>query len=360
MRYLVVPSQETETWKEYLISKGWLERRYNIQIEGEKRAIPLSNLFPQKIPEKLLKFNLIEKDLPAPSPTDYLGYLEQNIGKNKFEEFVKYWPQSFDRIGEIIIVKIPQEIEGFSLNIGSALLSQNSNTTRIFRDMGVKGDFRIRNLIPIDEKGGTNSETRIKENGVEFFVDPTKGYFSPRLATERLETLESAKLLKNKLKRKLNVCDAYAGFGPALVVLLNEKELVNYVLANDLNNQVVNLLNKNLAKISKENISFNIECVDARKLIKNPENKNNFDLLLVNIPHSTLEHLPQLIELLNNKSTSLLRAWCIIDTTKIGIIELQILEIFNSSKHSISKISINPTRSYSPTQIYAKIEVWLN
>ena len=86
--------------------------------------------------------------------------------------------------------------------------------------MGVKGDFRIRNLIPIDEKGGANSETRIKENGVEFFVDPTKGYFSPRLATERLETLESAKLLKNKLKRKLHVCDAYAGFGPALIVLL--------------------------------------------------------------------------------------------------------------------------------------------
>ena len=360
MRYLVVPSQETETWKEYLISKDWLERRYNIQLEGDKRAIPLSNLFPKKIPEKLLKFSLIEKEPSAPLPTDYLGYLKENIGKNKFEKYVKYWPQSFDRVGEIIIVKIPQEIENYSKNISSALLSQNSKATRVFQDLGVEGDFRIRNLLPIDGKNGANSETKIKENGVAFFVDPTKGYFSPRLATERLETLEYAKLLKNKLKRKLNVCDAYAGFGPALVVLLNEKELINYILANDLNEQVTNLLNKNLAKISKENIPYDVQCIDARELIKNPENKNNFDLLLVNIPHSTLEHLPQLIELLNNKSTSLLRAWCIIDSTKIENVKTQIFEIFNSSKHSISKISINPARSYSPTQIYAKIEVWLN
>ncbi len=360
MRYLVVPSQETETWKEYLISKGWLERKYNIQIEGDRRAIPLSNLIPENLPEKLLKFDIIEKEVSMPLPTDYLGYLEKNIGKQIFRKFEKYWPQSFDRVGEIIIVKIPQEIENYSKNISSALLSQNPKATRVFQDLGVEGDFRIRNLLPIDAKNEGNSETKIKENGAEFFVDPTKGYFSPRLATERMETLECARLLKNKLGRKLNICDAYAGFGPALIILLNEKELVNSILANDLNAQVTNLLEKNLTKVSKGIVPVTVQCIDARDLTKNPKNKNFYDLLLVNIPHSTLEHLPLLIDLLKNDSVSLLKAWCIIDSTQIELIKMQISKMFDSSKHSISKISIDSSRSYSPTQIYAKIEIWLN
>ena len=59
MRYLVVPSQETETWKEYLVSKGWMERTLSIEIEGSGRAIPLSNLFPNKAPIDLSKFDII-------------------------------------------------------------------------------------------------------------------------------------------------------------------------------------------------------------------------------------------------------------------------------------------------------------
>ncbi len=360
MRYLVVPSQDTEAWKEYLITNEWLERGYNIQIEKNERAIPLSNLFPDELPTELKKFRLIEKNVPIPAPNDYLGYLKQKIGEEIFEKFKKYWPQSFDQIGEIIIIKIPTEIEKFSHDIGSALLNQNPKMSRVFHDLGVQGEFRVRKLELISGNKDLGGETKIKENGGEFIIDISKGYFSPRLATERFETLNSAKLLKNKLGRSLKICDAYAGFGPALVTLLNEKGLVNYILANDLNPEVTKILNQNLINCSKENVQFEVQCIDARKLVKFSKNKGNYDLLLVNLPHSTLEHLPQLIGLLNENNPSLLRAWCIIQSNEIEEVKNKLFELFTNLKKSITKISVNPTRSYSPTQIYAKIEVWLN
>ncbi len=360
MRYLVVPSKETETWKEFLISKEWLEQGSNIQNENNERALPLSLSFPKVCPPELSNFKIIEREAPLPNPSNYLGFLEQNIGENILNQNQQFWPQSFDQIGELIIVKIEDNVVKFAKDIAQALLSQNKKSSRVFQDMGVHGNFRIRKLKLIGGSKELGGETKIKENGAEFIVDPTKGYFSPRLATERFETLECALLLKNKLGRKLNVCDAYAGFGPALIPLLKNNNLVNYILANDLNPQITQILKTNLIKNNKENISLKIECLDGRKLIENVKNMGFFDLLLVNLPHSTLEHLPLLIGLLNNNSSSLLRAWCIIDSKEIKNVKNQITEMFNSLKYSVSKINVNSTRSYSPTQIYAKIEVWLN
>jgi len=360
MRYLVVPSKETEAWKEFLISNGWLERGYNIQNENDRRALPLSLSFPKECPPELSDFEIIERDVPIPNPSNYLGFLEKYLGKKILDENQQFWPQSFDQIGELIIVKIEDNVLTFAKDIALALLSQNKKATRVFQDLGVQGDFRIRKLKLIGGPTDLGGETKIKENGVGFFVDPTKGYYSPRLATERFETLECATILKNKLKRGLNICDAYAGFGPALMPLLNEKGLVNHILANDLNPEITQLLEKNLIANNKENIPIHIKCEDAQTLILDERYRGYYDLLLVNIPHSTLEHLPYLIELLNKKSTAVLRAWCIIETDEIENIKKQIKNLFNSLKYSISKIIIESARSYSPKQAYTKIEIWTN
>ena len=259
MRYLVVPSKETESWKDFLVSNEWLERGHSIQIEKENRALPLTTTFPEIIPPELSKFNIIEKEVLDLNPPNYLGFLEREIGEKTFAELKLFWPQSFDQIGENIIVKIEKEVEHFAKEIAQSMLLKNTKATRVFQDLGVRGDFRIRELKPLAGATHLGGETKIKENGMEFFVDPTKGYYSPRLATERLETLECALILQKKLGRKLNVCDAYAGFGPALITLLKEQDLINSILANDLNHEITNTLEKNLMKATKENIPLKIE-----------------------------------------------------------------------------------------------------
>lgn len=360
MRYLVVPSEETQLWKDFLNSNDWLEKGFLIEKEGEKRAIPLSINFPNKIPNLLKDFTVINKEIINKKINDYLGYLKEIIGDKIYNDFFDFWPQSYDQMGEIIIIKIHNEIHDYSKEIGSALLLHNKKITRIYQDLGVKGQFRVRNLRLIGGPVSLGGETKIRENGVEFTVDPTKGYYSPRLANERLETLESAVSLKSKLGRKLNICDAYAGFGPALMPLLVNNNLVEFILANDLNVNIIEILERNLIGNNKHNCTIKIECENAKNLLKYPNYKGLFDLLLVNLPHSTLEHLPSLIGLLRKESTAVLRAWCIIDNEKIEDIKNQIIEIFYSQGYLISKIDINSTRSYSPTQNYVKIEVWSN
>ncbi len=359
MRYLVVPSKDTQAWKEFLDSYDWLEKGLSIEKEGDERGIPLSSSFPQEIPESLRQFKIVRKEVVKKKIKNYLSYLEELIGVEKFRTFSSLWPHSYDQIGDIIIIKIPEEIEKFSEQIGDALLLYHLSFTRVFQDLGVHGKFRVRSVKLIRGPNNLGGETKVKENGVEFLVDPTKGYYSPRLANERMETLKSAILLKEKLGRSLNICDAYAGFGPALLPLLKENNLAKFVLANDLNLRINKILEDNLIHCNKHNCTIKIECLDALNLFRYDEYIGFFDILLVNLPHSTVEHLPFLIRLLNKNSTSLLRAWCIIENNKLNELENHICKIFNTQEYSVSKINIKSTRTYSPTQNYVNIEVWL-
>ena len=123
-----------------------MERTLSIEIEGSGRAIPLSNLFPNKAPIDLSKFDIIEKNAPIISPNDYLGFLKIKVGEKTYNELENFWPQSFDQIGELIIIKLEKEVEIFAKEIAQSLLSQNKKATRIFQDLGVHGNFRIRKL----------------------------------------------------------------------------------------------------------------------------------------------------------------------------------------------------------------------
>ena len=99
-------------------------------------------------------------------------------------------------------------------------------------------------------------------------------YYSPRLANERLENLDCAKKLSEKLGRKISVCDPYAGVGPALVPLTKLPEIVDKIYGSDLNPHAAELLQLNLP-------NQNTRCADALTLSADlPE---VCDLLLVSL-----------------------------------------------------------------------------
>jgi len=114
-------------------------------------------------------------------------------------------PRSFDIFGDIAILRLPSDSEVYEQQIAEALLLSHKNIKTICADLGVHGEFRIRDLRVIS--GHKNFISVHKENGMKFEADISKVYFSPRLATER-ERLSS---LVNKHE---NVLDAFAGVGP--------------------------------------------------------------------------------------------------------------------------------------------------
>lgn len=126
------------------------------------------------------------------------------------EELKPQLPTSFDIVGEIAVIKIPDDLKGHSSAIGSAILEANKSVRTVLSDEGVLGDYRLRNIELI--AGEDNTRTVHKEYGLSFSVDLSKAYFSPRLATERRRVTQ-------KVKEGEMIIDMFCGVGPFSVMI---------------------------------------------------------------------------------------------------------------------------------------------
>jgi len=93
--------------------------------------------------------------------------------------------RAFDVIGDIAVVKIPEELSPWKEEIGRALMRVQKNVRTVLNQTSpVGGEFRTRGLEFL--AGEEKTETIHRESGCVFKVDLAKTYFSPRLGTERL------------------------------------------------------------------------------------------------------------------------------------------------------------------------------
>ena len=92
---------------------------------------------------------------------------------------------SFDIIGTIAIIKIPESLASKRKLIADALIEEIRPVKSVFCQVSaIEGDYRLRKLELIS---GENSPITVyKEHGCTFKVDVINTYFSPRLSTERL------------------------------------------------------------------------------------------------------------------------------------------------------------------------------
>lgn len=91
---------------------------------------------------------------------------------------------AFDQMGDIAVIRIPEQLYGRRHDIGGALLSGIKVVRAVFCQVSsVSGDYRTRRLERIAGEGGTATEYR--ENGCRFVIDVERVFFTPRLSTER-------------------------------------------------------------------------------------------------------------------------------------------------------------------------------
>jgi len=342
MRHLSVPSKETASWKARLEREKWLAKGHGIHHLDGRRGIPLSTTAPGEID------GLPILDLPplSPSPKHWTERLPQEIRDANQSD----WPMSHDQIGDVVILKIPEAVESHSDIIGQCILNQIPSARIVCADNGVKGEFRVRDLDPIASRDGTTTtQTRVKEHGALLWVDPGSAYYSPRLATERQGTLACARGLNTRLKRPLVICDPYAGVGPALLPLLAEEGLVDRIVASDLNPKAASLLRQNLPD------SAWVGCRDARKL--HDEMAGFADIVLVNLPHDSIDHLPDMIPLLAKGHEVVIRGWAILPLEEMDAAEKKVRAILGSN--NLLSLELVPARSYSPRDTYTCIEAHL-
>lgn len=197
-------------------------------------------------------------------------------------------PRAFDVIGRVIIIKVPDELMGYRQQIGRALLGARPEALSVALDHGVKGPDRVRELEVI--AGPSQLETVHVEHGLRFRLDPSKVYFSPRLATERLRV---AMLVRNGEA----VLDMFAGVGP-FTIHIAKRARPSVVYASDINPAAIGYLKQNIAL----NKASGVEPVlgDAAGL---PGLVPPVDRIIMNLPHSAFGFLPAALRLLRPGGT---------------------------------------------------------
>lgn len=124
-------------------------------------------------------------------------------------------PTSYDRVGEVIIIKLQDELYPYAKEIGDAILNFHKNMKTVALDLGVKGELRVRNLRVIS---GDGLETVHRENGIKIAINPGEVYFSPRLSGER-------KRIMNKVKNGEKIIDMFCGAGPFSILIGKNRDV---------------------------------------------------------------------------------------------------------------------------------------
>ncbi len=193
--------------------------------------------------------------------------LENILTSQESQELIS----SFDQIGDIIIVRIPDSLLAKKKLIGETLLNEVKIAKSVFyQASAVEGDFRTRNLEIL--AGEDKTETEYKEFGCKFTVDVENAFFSPRLSTER-------ERIANLVQDGETIVNMFAGVGMFSIMIAKKKKCTVYSI--DINPIAAKLCEKNIIanKLAGNVISIN---GDASQIIQEQlENKSDRTLMLL-------------------------------------------------------------------------------
>jgi len=150
-------------------------------------------------------------------------------------------PSSFDLIGHIAIIEIPEKLKKKKKLIAKIIMSLNKHIKTVLEKASErKGIYRIRKYRFL--AGEKKFETIHKEYGCVFKLDPTKVYFSPRELTERQR-------IASQVKEDEVVMVMFAGVAPYAIQIAKRQPNVKEVIAIEINPIAV--------KYAKENVILN-------------------------------------------------------------------------------------------------------
>jgi tRNA (guanine37-N1)-methyltransferase len=270
-RGLLVPRSRGEEVRRDLIGNGLLRPDLEIRREGEFLVLPLSE-GPEVVPASWGQ--VVEREFRPSShkgPTRYRDLLPWA------EEEKEQLPRAFDIVGDIVLIRLPSELEPRKEAVGEALLKFVPGARLVGLDHGVHGPDRRRSVERIAGVGGWR--TRHTENGVEFDVDVERAYFSPRLAREHARVAE-------EVRAGEGVYDLCCGVGPFSVTIAHLGR-ASRVTAVDANPDAIRLLKSTL---SRHPFGDRVRPVEAR-LEEFLPTAAPVERVILNLPHEGIKYL---------------------------------------------------------------------
>ncbi len=252
-------------------------------------------------------------------------------------------PTSFDVIGDIAIIKLPEALLPYKEEVARAILEAQRAVHVVALDRGVKGELRVRDVKVI--AGENRTETTYTEYGIRLKLDVAKVYFSPRLANERYRV---ASISSNE-----RVLDMFAGVGP-FSILIAKHSKPKVVFSIDINPDAIKYL--------KENIELNKAKMivpfvgDVRKVVQNNrEELGQIDRVIMNLPHSAYEFLD--VALGSAKKGATIHYYEIMDREKIDDRKEELVNIARSLGRRVRILGTRVVRQYSPSEDHFAVDI---
>jgi tRNA (guanine37-N1)-methyltransferase len=269
-RALIVPRTRGEAALRDLREAEWLRTDLAIRAEGAVLLLPI--VARAAMPPSWGEVAEREFDpRPVAGPTDYRDLVRWSA------EDRRRLPRSFDVIGDVVLVRLPPELEPRRAEVGEALLAFVPGARIVGWDRGVHGPERRRRIERI---AGTGSwSTRHRENGLELLVDVERAYFSPRLAREHARVAEA-------VQAGDRVYDLCCGVGPFSVAIARDRR-ARSIVAVDSNPAAIELLEGTLARVAYGNrVSPVLGSVEEFLPGREPVER-----VILNLPHEGIKHL---------------------------------------------------------------------
>jgi tRNA (guanine37-N1)-methyltransferase len=186
---------------------------------------------------------------------------------------------SFDIVGNIAIIKIPDSLLIKKKIIGETILSTIPHLKSVFlQKTSVAGEYRLRELELI--AGEDKYITIYKEHGCQFFVNVATSYFSPRLSTERLR-------IANLVSAKEIVVNMFAGVGTfSILIAKKTPTAIVYSVDSNVDAFVQSIINSKINKVDNHVESLH---GDAKDVLSSSMFKGSADRVLLPLPERSFE-----------------------------------------------------------------------
>ncbi|HYT17693.1 MAG TPA: class I SAM-dependent methyltransferase family protein [Thermoplasmata archaeon] len=326
---VVVPPERGEEIRCRLMDLGVLHKHLRIVRDGDRLFIPTTAR--------------VDLDFP----TDQRDFGEGFVAVRSYKDVVEVpeplrrsLPSSFDVIGDIAVLKIPNELQRHRETIGRAILRWNPKMRVVVQDRGVKGERRVRSIEVI--AGEQRTTTVHTEYGLHYMVDLAHAYFSPRLASERQR-------IANQVLAGETVADPFAGVGP-YAILIAKRRRPKVVHASDVNPAAVALLRANVRANRIDRVATHEG--DARQIL---QQIRPVDRVILDLPHTAFDHLGHAFAALGARGV--VHVYRILERADERAAADRIRDIAAEAGTEIKDLRLHAVRAYSPTQHHVAFDV---